>query len=235
MDSTTHPPSTLDSNRPTLGEPLRRVPVQRPHLLPYTQCPSASGCSDCVHALPRNDLEGQRQDVVERRPWLWWGGPGTGGVDGDAASVPDVHALPGPSALGPITGAASGAIEHLVSRDEAQASSSTEVWSLPSAHFALVPFAPDPQLDRMPRTAAAISLFVATLRWSRSPSDVDDKASRHPQCFQTSLRALDNPLNGWKVLLRCSRQTHLHGPSLHRLILAAVKSACPRNGDRSQR
>ena len=71
-----------------------------------------------------------------------WGGPGTGGVEVDAASVPDVHGIPGPSGVGPITGPRSGAIEHLVSRDEAQASSSTEVWSLLSAHFALFPFLP---------------------------------------------------------------------------------------------
>lgn len=170
--------------------------------------------------------------------WLWWGGPGTGGVDGDAASVPDVHALPGPSALRPITGAVSGAIEHLVSRDEAQASSSTEVWSLPSAHFALLPFAPDPQLDRMPKTAAAISLFVATLRWSRCPAT---PTTTRPRAILNVSKPASVPSTwslatpGMQGIVALQQTHHLHGPSLHRLILAAVKSGCPRNGDRSQR
>lgn len=144
--------------------------------------------------------------------WSWrsgWGGPGTGGVDGDAASVPDVHALPGPSALGPITGAVSGAIEHLVSRDEAQASSSTEVWSLPSAHLALLPSAPDPPLDRMPRTAAAISLFVATLRWSRCPATPTTTRPQPSSMFPNQPPCPRHgrwPRRGCKVLLRCSRR-----------------------------
>lgn len=65
MDSTTHPHPPLIPNRPSFGEPLRRVPVQRPHLLPYTKCPSASGCSGCVHALsspgPRFGRAGTRR------------------------------------------------------------------------------------------------------------------------------------------------------------------------------
>lgn len=75
MDSTTHPHQRLIPNRPSFGEPLRRVPVQRPHLLPYTKCPSASGCSDCVHAL---SSPGQRFGRAETRRRCGRGGAGLG-------------------------------------------------------------------------------------------------------------------------------------------------------------
>lgn len=40
---------------------------------------------------------------------------------------------------------------------------------------------------------------------------------------------------GMHGIVALQQTHHLHGPPLHRLILAAVKSGCPRNGDRSQR
>lgn len=93
MDSTTHPHQLLIPNRPSFGEPLRRVPVQQPHLLPYTKCPSASGCSDCVHAL---SSPGQRFGRAETRRRCGCGGAGLGPAASTVMRLLSQMSMPSP-------------------------------------------------------------------------------------------------------------------------------------------